>query len=471
MTGESQKHHVRRGKHPCLAALLVFVLITGVAAVLIWLLISPRHVVAGSIHVAPVLENILTGEPASQIADYEKFVNTQARVATGTRVVHRVADDRTIQSIDLSRVTATEGAKIRRMFSLSDPNSGIGKNDPVAMLQAAIRNKVIYAAPLRNTEYMSLVMKSRNAGEARRIVDAFIRHYISVHETEHTEGATRELQTLENREALLEGRLGDYRSQINQLAQRFGTKDLDGRHDMKLQRVDSLLAELGKLQARRINLEIRVKVLENMDMNEPTVDPGEMVQMRQQFVANDALVKELAGEVAQIERELAEAAQQQSSDNPESKRLQAAVATMRERLADAQERARNAFDAEAGKKRVGELELARRELEEVAQYEQSLRETLSEEDTETINVGRIQLMIQDLEEQYALTKELYDAMRRRIEVMKLQQQRPGRISVAEYAKITDVEDSRPGLTAIAAGVGLIFALITYIRRRRRMKAG
>ena len=466
MTGESQKHHVRRGKHPCLAALLVFVLITGVAAALIWLLISPRHVVAGSIHIAPVLENILTGEPASQIADYEKFVNTQARVATGTRVVHRVADDRTIQSIDLSRVTATEGAKIRRMFSLSDPNSGIGKNDPVAMLQAAIRNKVIYAAPLRNTEYMSLVMKSRNAGEARRIVDAFIRHYISVHETEHTEGAARELQTLENREALLEGRLGDYGSQINQLNQQFGGTNVESR--LERQRVDSLLAELTKLQARRINLEIRVKVLENMDMNEPTVDPGEMVQMRQQFVANDALVKELAGEVAQIERELAEAAQQQSSDNPESERLRAAVATMRERLADAQERARNEFEAEADMQRAGELELAKRELEEVAQYEQSLRETLGEEDTETIDIGRNQLMIQDLEEQYALTKELYDVVRRRIEVMKVHQQRPGRVSVADYARIVDVEDSRPGLTAIAAGVGLIFALITYICRRRRI---
>ncbi len=434
----------------------------------IWLLIEPTYTVAGTIHIAPILQNILTGDPETgNVSNYEAFVNTQAQIATGTRVVQRVADDTTVQGLSFFREQDNSPLeKIKRKLNFASSEAGSVQSDPVQALQEAIRDREIFAAPLRKTEYMSIAMKYANASEASRIVDAFIRHYLAVQETEYTEGAARELQTLEERENLLEGKLGDYRSQINGLAQRFGTKNLEDRHDMKLQRVGSLLAELTKLQARRINLEIRVKVLEKMDVNEPAVDPGEMVQMRQQFINNDRTVSLLTANIAQMEQALVEARQLYTESNPEIKRKEELIAAMQQRLEEAKTEAGKSFEElmanQKQKSGVDEVELAKKELEEVAQYEQSLRETLGEEDTETINIGQNQLMIQDLEEQYALTKELYDAVRRRIEVMKLQQQRPGRVSVAEYAKVADVQDKRAKFTlalvfgSLALGGGLAF---------------
>jgi len=56
----------------------------------------------------------------------------------------------------------------------------------------------------------------------------------------------------------------------------------------------------------------------------------------------------------------------------------------------------------------GQLKNAQTKLEQITAYENHLRAKLAEEDSETIELGRKQLAIQDIRDQLNLTKDLYE---------------------------------------------------------------
>ncbi|MHC4560636.1 MAG: GumC family protein [Planctomycetota bacterium] len=336
------------------------------------------------------------------------------------------------------------------------------ERDAANKLKQAIANEAIIVAADRNTELIRVAMKNKNKEEARQIVDAFIDSYMEIGVVSSDEDENRQLNVLENESKLLEVTIKDKREAIYQLGQEYGTTVLESRQEMMLTRVSSLLATLTTVEANRLNLEARVLLLERM--KEQTIAPEELLKMRQAYINQDPVVVSFTDNITQLDQELIIARQQLSPTNPEIPRKVELLETLKAHLEERKKEASEAFDelvakeaADAGRK---QLITVRSELEQTREYEKRLQETLSQEDTETIGLGRKQLRIQELQDSLQLTKERYDIVLRRIQDLGLQRKRPTRISVHYYADVADIRDKRVKYSvaivfvALACGMGL-----------------
>jgi succinoglycan biosynthesis transport protein ExoP len=344
----------------------------------------------------------------------------------------------------------------------------LGKNrikpEPANILKQAIYDDFISVKTTRNTELIKVTMKNTNPEEAKQIVDAFISAYMAVEVSSSAQSEGQKLNVLEDERKVLAEKLQSQRETIRQLAQEYGTTYLGGRQDMMLQRVTILLGELTKLEARKINLEAQVQLLEHT--KDQATTPEDMLEMRQEYINKDPMVNVLTENVAQLDQQLIVARQALAPSNPELKQKTELLEALKERLEERKKEAGKAFDdlmsQEAAKAGNQKLLIAQTELEQITAYQERLREVLAKEDTETIQLGRKQLDIQDLQFQLDLDKEMYDTVCRRIREMEMERKRPARISVAYNADIAYIRDKRIKYTialmfgAMACGMLLAF---------------
>jgi succinoglycan biosynthesis transport protein ExoP len=437
--------------------LLTFIILCAIGVPAIWILFGPIYQVTGAIRVAPIIVDILTDDQdPGTISNYESFMNTQAEIITSNRVLQRVADDLADRNLVFFERGATDLiSNVKRKLEGTEV-----KLEAREILKRAITDEVIAVAADRRTELIRITMGHSDPEEAKQIVDAFISAYLAVEVSSSVQDEDQKLAILENERKLLTQNMDSYRTTINRLAQEYGTVALASRQDMMLQRVANLLDTLTGVEADRIRLEARVKFLEQT--KEQPIAPGELLSMRQEYISQDPEVIGLTENIMELEQERIVAEQTLTSSNPEILRKNELINTLRTRLAERKDEASKDFDelvakeaAEAGNKTLDSL---RSELEQTREYENRLRETLSEEDTETIGLGRKQLTIQEYQDRLALTKEMYDVVLRRIQNLEMQRKRPTRISVAYQADIGSVEDKRVKFTAALVFVSLFFGV-------------
>ena len=298
-------------------------------------------------------------------------------------------------------------------------------------------------------------MDNPKTSDAKQIVDAFIRSYMAVAVSDLSNSENQKLSLLESEQKLLYQKMESQRETIFKLGQEFGDTSLDGRYDIKLQRVSALLGELTKLESERIRLELEVTLLEETSGGDDS-KPTELLRARQEYVNSDSRVKMLVGNITELEQGLIAAQQILAPNNPELKIKSDLIAKLNERLDEIKKEAEERFDdliaKTISKSDDGKLVQVKAALERTKKYEDSYREMLAKVDTEAINVGRKQLTITDLKEQLVLTKERYDQYTRRIQELEIERKLPARISVAQYANIAEVDDKRIKLT-----LGVVFA--------------
>ena len=434
--------------------LYTFLVLCFVGIPALWLLIEPLYSVTGAIRIAPILPNILTGEAdKGEISNYQSFMNTQAQMITSSQVVHRVADDLADKNLAFfEKSQATDPVtKLERVLKNNKT-----KPELASILKQAILDGVIAAAPDRHSELLKITMKNTNQEEPKQIVNAFIRAYMAVEVSSSAQTEDQKLTVIENERKVLTEKLKRQRETIHQLAQEYGTTTLGSRQDMMLKRVASLLAELTKVEAHRINLEAQVKLLK--ETKEQAITPENLLKMRQEYINNDPTVQVLTGNIAQLDQGFIVAKQTLTATNPELKRKAKLIEALKERLEECKVEAGKTFDdlmsEELAKASNQKLVNAETELKQTAAYETRLQEILAKEDTETIGLGRKQLTIQDLQDQMALTKDMYDTVRRRIQELEMERKRPARVSVAYNADISHIRDKRVKYTA-----ALVFAAI------------
>ncbi len=443
--------------------LLVFIIICAIGIPAIWLSVKPVFTVTGAIRLAQIIPNILTGEAdKGEISNYQSFMNTQAGMITINRVVQRVADDLVDENLTFFRKKAAN--PVTRLTQVLEDT---GKNAEIAgVLKSAISSGVISAAPARRTELIKITMKDTNPQEAKQIVDAFISAYMAVEVSNSAAGQDRKLGVLEDERKVLTEKLQSQREAIHQLAQEYGTTALAGRQDMMLQRVTALLAELTKIEANRINLEAQVQLFSQT--KEQTIEPEELLRMRSEYVNADPIIKELTRNIVNIENDLIAAQQLLTPDNPALKQKQAIMDALKSRLEDKRKEVAKAFDdlASAQFSKAGEERLLsiQAQLEQIKAYEQRLREVLGKEDAQTIQLGRKQLRIEDLQFQMGLDKELYDTVCLRIREMEMERKRPARVSVAYNADVEYIRDKRVKYSAALTFGALAFGMgLAYLR--------
>ena len=422
--------------------LLIFLIVCGIGLPAIWFTVKPVYSVTGAIRIAPILADILSGEQdRGEISNYESFMNTQAEKITSNAVVQRVADDLVDKNLSFFTDEPTDLVSKWKQKLLGKKT----KTEPAMKLKQAIVDggPIIVAANRRN-ELIKINMESTNIGEAKQIVDSFIRAYMDIEVVSSDEGENRNLAILENRRDFLYEKIENDRQTIYQLGQEYGTVALEGRQDMMLQRVASLLETLTGVEAERIRLEARVQLLERT--REQAIPAEELLKMRRDYINEDPGVVAFTQNITQLEQGLIVAEQTLSPTNPDLIRKTELLRILKETLAEREQEASNAFDelvaketAEAGNK---QLVSVRSELEQTREYEKRLQEILSQQDTQTIGVGRKQLTIQELQDRLDSAKEAYNIVLKRIQDLELQRKRPTRISVHYNADISSINDKR-----------------------------
>jgi len=444
--------------------LLTFLLLCAAGIPAIWLLIRPFYTVTGTIRVAPILSNILTGEDDKGGISYDSFMNTQAQMVTNTQVRQRVASDLANKELKFFEDRANGlGAKLRQRLG-----SQKAKPDSANVLKQAILDGVITAGPVRRAELIAVSMKWTDAGEAKMIVDAFIRHYMAVEVTNAEEQERQGLGVLESEQRLLSGNLDSYRAQISELAKEFGSKKLDSRYDMNLQRVGSLLAQFTEVQARKIYLETRVNLLEQT--HEETVPLQERVSMREDYINKETAVQVLTSSIVALDQELITDRQTLADTNPQIKQKEELLEILRTRLEEKKKKAREDFaklmeeeTASQSDKKLADLKVA---LEQTQAHETKLSDLLSKEDTQTIDLGHKNLAIQDLQDKLAFAKEMYDKITRRIAEFEMERKRPARISVGYNADVAEIRDKRAKYTmALIFGSMACGMLLAFLREK------
>jgi uncharacterized protein involved in exopolysaccharide biosynthesis len=434
----------------------------GVAAT--WLLLEPQYVVSGAIRVAPAVYNIITGqEDRGGISDYTSFMATQAMMITSSQVVQRVADDLADKGLAFFEVR-TNRLVARLERKKTNP-------EPEAVLKRAILDRIITAEPLRKGEIIEVIMKWHDPEDATRIVDAFIRNYLAIKVTSAIKDEEQDLTILEDERKVLSRKMESYSAQIAQMAKEFGSKKLAGRYDIKQMRVGNLLKTLTEVEARRILLEAKKKVLEQT--GEETVSPQERVSRREKYVNRDAVVIALANNVVALEQELIEDVRKSTPSDAEIKQKGELLEARRKLLAEHKEKAREKFDElmkdETANLRGQKLAALRAKLAQTQTHENQLRQILSKEEEETIGLGQKELAIQHLQDELGFTKEMYDRISRRITEFEMERKRPSRISVAYTADIEEIRDIR-GYYTVALAIGfVVFGILSFLLRRRGQK--
>jgi len=292
--------------------LLIFLLVCGGGLPAVWLMVKPAYDVTGAIRVAPILADILSGEQdRGEISNYESFMNTQAEKITSNSVVQRVADDLVDKNLNFFEDEPNDLVSNwkRKLF-------GTRRIEPAMKLKLAIvEDETITVAADRSSELINISMRSTNEEEAKQIVDSFIKAYMEIEVISSDEDENRQLAILENRRDFLYEKIENDRQTIYQLGQEYGRVDLEGRQDMMLQRVASLLDTLTSVEAERIKLEAQVLLLERT--REQPIAPEELLKMRQDYINEDPAVVAFTNNITQLEQELIIAQQTLSATNPE----------------------------------------------------------------------------------------------------------------------------------------------------------
>jgi len=429
---------------------IVFLVMCTIGIPAIWLLLEPRYDVTGALRVAPILSNILTGEAdKGEISNYQSFMNTQAKMIISPQIVQRVADDLADKHLTFFENQLTGiGARLRRKME-----GGKVRPDPANILKQAIYDGIITSVAARNSELVEVTMKSDNPEEAKKIVDAFIQAYMLVEVSSSLQGRDQTLTVLENERKVLADKLESQRAAIRQLGQEYGSVALTGRYDMMLGRVSSLLAEQTKVEAQRINLEARIQMLEQ---GKARGLPDELFNKRNEHINSDPAIQELVRNVVRLEQDLIAARQLMTLENPMLKQKEEFLDSFKKRLDERRLEVSKDFEAIAAQEVnvavKNELLNAHSELEETLAYENRLREVLAKEDTRTVELGRKQLAMEEMKEQLASMKELYDTIGRRIQELEMERKSPARVSVAYSADIANIWDKRIKYT-----VALVFA--------------
>jgi len=146
------------------------------------------------------------------------------------------------------------------------------------------------------------------------------------------------------------------------------------------------------------------------------------------------------------------------------------LAAMKKGLDEQKETARAAFNDLLEIQRKSDdkklLTEHKKSLGQAQAHEDEIQALLAREDAKTIDLDQKNLVIQELEDQLALTKEMYDTIARRIQEVRMDLKRPACIYVESGAYIAQVLDNRAKYTvALVFGAMALGILLAMLRDR------
>jgi capsular exopolysaccharide synthesis family protein len=444
--------------------LLAFLSVCTVGIPVVWLSVKPGSQATAAIRVAPIIPSILFSDKDSErvIPMYENFKNTQADLLMDDKVLRRVVD--ALMDKNLVFFNGRNSPEPAQNSGLN----GQAAPDAVALLRQLLVRGDIKVIPERHSELLKISMEIDRPGEAVQIVNSFVDAYMAVVVSEEAKDGDLKLTVLENERRVLADRLERHRKAVHDMSQEYGTSALQDRQKIMLDRVAAMQAELTRVETRKVILETQIELFRRKE--DRNISGEQLLKVYYDFVNADLMVKALTENIAQLEQSLIVAKQTLAPANPEIHRKTELLETLKQRLEQRRKEVGRSFDEmlteESAKSDKNKLKSINAELEQTIVYEKRLQEMLDKEDSRTIELGRKQLAIQDLQEQLNMTKELYETVQRRLQELEMERKRPARVSVAYYANTIPVRSKRAKYTAALMFGAVISGMFLALLRDR-----
>ncbi|NLW84890.1 MAG: polysaccharide biosynthesis tyrosine autokinase [Phycisphaerae bacterium] len=423
----------------------------GGGAAAIWFKMPDKFDTHGYVQISPVVAPIMfetttTGGSGA----YLTYKNTQAGVMTSDVILNRVAD-------------AVKDSRL----AFFDPEDNL-----LQALRTKVVKKDVQVIPERDTEFLVVRMTSEHPSDAEKLIDAFLRSYEAVVKTDEITALDDRLSRLETQRRTLEEQMRRQRVQIRERVDEYGTQELTGRQEIALQQVATLQREQVSIGVQRMLMEARVMTREDQLQDELTLaDIADQVQAR---VESDPDILALRQDIQRYNQLIRDGQATMLDTNPEMQRRTQILAELQAELerqqADVTARHEQTALADARRVREAELDALKAELNQLITYEEKIQEQLKLHDDSTVRIGRTQLDIDDLREQYENTRQIYNEISRRIEELNIERDRRPRISVASWARSVSAEGKKMKLAmaapfgGLAMGVALALLLAKLDRR-------
>lgn len=427
------------------------VFVGGGAATAIWFKMPDKFDTQGSVLVSPVVAPIMYETTTTGgVGAYLTFKNTQAGVMTSDVILNRVAD-----AVKESRL------------AFFDPQVNL-----LQALRTMVAKGEIEVIPDKNTEFLHVKMVTEYPADAEKLIDAFLRSYEAVVKTDEIKSLDDRLTRLDTQRRTLEEQMRLQRAKIRERVDEYGTEQLTPRQEIALQQVATLQQEQVSIGVRRMLMEARVTTQEAQIQEELTAaDIADQVQTR---VESDPVILSLRQDIQRYTQLIRDGQATMLETNPEMQRRKQIQEELQQELEkqrqEATARHEQSVLADARRARQADLDTLKAELNQLVTYEEKIREQLKLHDDSTVRIGRTQLDIDDLREQFDNSRQIFNEITRRIEELNIERDRQPRISVASWARSVSAEGKKMKLTiaapfgGVAMGIALAFLLAKLDRR-------
>jgi len=396
---------------------LVAIIVCAICLPLIWLKIKPEYTAAGAIEVAPVVQQIVYDEEA-KLPSYSGYMNTQATLMTSSHVLFQVLED----------------PRIRNLPYIQEAS------DPTAVLRRGLKAEVV-----RRTHLLQISMTGTDPAAAAEIANATIRAYMRVEGGTESSTQDRRLTALEQERAAAAEKMRSLNERLAEFVDETGVTEPDTRNEILVAKVQVLQQELVRIDMARIGLEAQKQFLENTP--EKTPDPAELDRPRKEYVNADPTVKALTASITDLEQQL-DFAVDRWPDEKKTQRdlLQKVLTSMRAKLEAKRAEVEEEFAKIVVKERGLETRTTSEDIDKrlallVAQKEQietelkGIEEELDSQDVKVVARGQNTLAMNRIQVELDLTRDLHNTISQRIQQLRVERQRPARISIAYLAEM------------------------------------
>jgi succinoglycan biosynthesis transport protein ExoP len=390
--------------------LVASVVICAVFLPAIWLLIKPEFTATGAIQVAPVVPRIVFKD-VSEFPAYDTYMNTQAELMASRFMLMKALDEPRL-------------AELRQ------------RKDAEAVLE---RGLLVTAT--RGTQLLRVSMTSTDAMAAADIVNAIMRAYLSVEGGSETTTEDQTLETLERERTAAADKLQGLHETIYQLSERGGAPESSAGEKIALSQVQVLQEELVRIETSRLALEAKAQLLDASAPQETRA--AELARLRNDYVRTDPVATALTAKVTDLEQQLDLAVDRWENENKTQRELmKKGLESLRAKLEAKRAEVEKQFDDMTGKQQEETQQNAKEETQQglalLKAQKDRIEDELKKQNEQVAALGLTALAVKKVEDELGLTRDLYQRISERIQELRVERQRPGRVRIAYQADMPSV---------------------------------
>ena len=432
--------------------LLVAVLVSAPVVAAIWTQIVPKYQARAEVRVRPIIPRLVfKTDENGMIPLYDSFVNTQVSLIRGLTVLQRVLDQQEVQETQWYK--DAPGSLMQRLRGTATP--------PMERLRDSLS-----ARPRPRTEIIDVSFIDARAKDAKLIVDTVLNQYMKYIGEMSDATEDKLYRQLVDQYKSLENEIQGREKICAELHRSLGTETPQDLISGKRVRLDETQARLGELRNRIAVLEWEMKQAVAADSNAVPVARTARIAQQPKY-HEDAEWRKLKMNVDIVLNEMAKSVS--LPDHPEGIRLRQdlnfARDLLRQREAQLDEQWRDRLKNAAGAPTTADTNDPRLEersisvehqLARAKREEQLLSAELEKQQAEFKGLFESAQLLEKENNALRQKRELFDAVRQRLDQKNMERNVPGSIEVSmwAYSPSQPEKDRRTVFTAMALVLGL-----------------